>query len=50
MSKAKMYGMKSAYIPNAKADARYKKKLHWEKEIKRSQKQRMVTNGENRIN
>lgn len=28
MSKARMYGARSAYVPNAKADARYKKKFH----------------------
>lgn len=28
MSKPRLYGMKTAYIPNAKADARYKKKFH----------------------
>ena len=28
MSKAKMYGMKSPYIPNAKADMRHRKKVY----------------------
>lgn len=28
MSKPKMYGMKTGYIPNAKADMRYRKKVY----------------------
>lgn len=28
MSKAKMYGMKTGYVPNAKADMRYRKKVY----------------------
>ena len=28
MSKPKMYGMKTGYVPNAKADMRYRKKLY----------------------
>ena len=28
MSKARLYGARSVYVPNAKADARYKKKFH----------------------
>ena len=28
MSKARLYGMQSTYVPNVKADARYKKKFH----------------------
>lgn len=28
MSKAKMYGMKTGYVPNAKADMRHRKKLY----------------------
>ena len=28
MSKAKLYGMKSSYIPNSRADMRFNKKLY----------------------
>ena len=28
MSKAKMYGMKTGYVPNAKADMRHRKKVY----------------------
>ena len=28
MAKPRMYGAKTTYVPNAKADARYKKKFH----------------------
>lgn len=28
MSKPKMYGMNTSYIPNAKADTRYRKKVY----------------------
>lgn len=28
MSKPKMYGMKTGYVPNAKADMRYRKKVY----------------------
>lgn len=28
MSKAKMYGMKTGYVPNARADMRHRKKVY----------------------